>query len=319
MIWVAWRRHRTLLLTLAGLLLVLGGGALVLRGLISGDSARLLECNAWPDRKPGCSAVSAQFHGAWGRWPEYAEWIILAFPVLAGLFIGGPLFARDAEQGTDVLVFTQSVTRSHWILSVLAVTLVPTLLVMFGLQWSAGSLLSTASDLTMGVDPWTKIDYHPGNLLFLGYTVFAVGLGAFAGAFLRNSLGGMAVVLAGYFPVWLGLGTAQPAVGAEQRLTYGLEPSARPGDVSAVATGNSGFLNTFDRQVDIGQLDAVVQRCMGKDATIDCLRDQGIVSRFIDVRLVADDAYLHLRPALALTIVGLLLLFGAYRALHRRP
>ena len=49
-----------------------------------------------------------------------SRWISLV-PLLTGMFWGGPLIAREVEQGTHRLAWTQSVSRSRWLVTKLGI------------------------------------------------------------------------------------------------------------------------------------------------------------------------------------------------------
>ncbi len=109
MIWVAWRQFRTPALVTFGLLaafavLVLVTG-LHLRDVYS--SLGGAHCAARSD----CTALS-------GHEKELAALLgpaLLAIPALLGMFWGAPLLARELENGTYRLAWTQSVTRRRWL------------------------------------------------------------------------------------------------------------------------------------------------------------------------------------------------------------
>src|SRR5262249_59666397 len=72
-------------------------------------------------------AGAVLFHAATGSFqngtPGDAQWLFLALivvPGLAGMFIGAPLLARDIEQGTHRLLWTQGVPRRRWLATKLA-------------------------------------------------------------------------------------------------------------------------------------------------------------------------------------------------------
>jgi hypothetical protein len=116
-------------------------------------------------------------------------------PLLFGLFWGAPLVAKEFEQGTQDLVWTQGVTRRRWMTSNVAYVLAAaaawggamSLLVTW---WRGpedalhGGRFGVAFDIT-GITP-------------IAYAVFAVALGIAAGTMLRHVLPAMATTLAGF-------------------------------------------------------------------------------------------------------------------------
>ncbi|RJQ68857.1 hypothetical protein D5S17_31540 [Pseudonocardiaceae bacterium YIM PH 21723] len=115
------------------------------------------------------------------------------------------------------------------------------------------------------------------------------------------------------------MGTAKPVSGAETRRLYPLESFVRPSDITSVAIGNSGYAGPTGRDLYPEEIQEAARRCAGKGDAFACLRDEGVAHRFVDVVVIPDDAYLHLRGFLVLSIFGVLFLLGALWAVHRRP
>jgi hypothetical protein len=125
------------------------------------------------------------------------EWAILALPGLAGIFIGAPLLAREFEQGTARLIWTQGITRRRWLMTKLAVILGVSA-VMAGLLGLAGSLV-TGAPVGMFISPWTAFDFQWPVLV--GYAIFAISFGAAAGGVIRRSVPAMAVTLVAFLAI----------------------------------------------------------------------------------------------------------------------
>jgi hypothetical protein len=113
-------------------------------------------------------------------------------PALIGIFWGGPLIARELETGTYRLAWTQSVTRSRWILTKLAIV--------------GGTTVAVAGLLTLTITWWYRaLDSIDGSNMYgvfdardiapIGYTFFAFMLGALLGAVIRRTLPAMAATL----------------------------------------------------------------------------------------------------------------------------
>ncbi len=59
---------------------------------------------------------TAYYHQQVSAW-EQADiigWLLLALPILFGVILGAPLFAGEFERKTVILAFTQSVSRTRW-------------------------------------------------------------------------------------------------------------------------------------------------------------------------------------------------------------
>jgi hypothetical protein len=115
---------------------------------------------------------------------------IMVLPGLLGLFWGVPLVAKELEDGTNVLAWTQSVTRRRWISTNIGWALLAS--AIFGAAVSA--LVSwwrvPANALNRG---WPTFDIQ--GLVPVAYCVFAVALGIAVGVLLKRVLPALATTL----------------------------------------------------------------------------------------------------------------------------
>jgi len=113
-----------------------------------------------------------------------------ALPLLLALFWGTPLVAKEFEDGTQDLVWTQSVTRRKWMGT--------------NIMWALLAAVALGGATSAFVSWWRG----PENALFgrfsqfdiqgivpIAYCVFAVALGIAAGAWLKRLLPALAVTL----------------------------------------------------------------------------------------------------------------------------
>src|ERR1700677_4999172 len=101
---------RTQVLVVFGVLVALGI-ALALTGphLVHEFDTIIKPCEA----KPNCGGV-ANFSNS-DRFLQSVSLLLLIAPALAGMFWGAPLVAREYENGTYRLVWTQSSSRARWL------------------------------------------------------------------------------------------------------------------------------------------------------------------------------------------------------------
>jgi hypothetical protein len=125
--------------------------------------------------------------------------LVLVAPALIGMFWGAPLVAREFEDGTFRLAWTQSVTRTRWMAVKLAVV---------GLaSMGAAGLLSLV--VTWWSSPLDRADlnqfatFDQRGIAPIGYAAFAFTLGVLAGALIRRTLPAMFVTLAVFVTVRL--------------------------------------------------------------------------------------------------------------------
>ncbi|KAA2264624.1 transporter [Solihabitans fulvus] len=230
MIWLTWRQHRKQALftaiglaVLAALIIPTG---LAMRGTF--DRLGLTDCVAklgtaqlsqTPIGAGTCDAAFREFNGQYRVFGMIGV-LFLFLPLVVGLFWGAPLVAREIEQGTHRLVWTQGISRRHWALvkfgMVGAATLVASALYGFGVSWWM-TPLSQAGQLTR----FDVFYFDMQGLAPIGYTLFAVALGVFAGTVWPKVLPAMAATLAGFVGVRVALTTlARPNYLPAETLTY---------------------------------------------------------------------------------------------------
>lgn len=119
---------------------------------------------------------------------------MLALPVLLGLFWGAPLLAREYEEGTNKLVWTQSVSRRKW----LTVKLAGMLLVaaMFAGAFTALATWWSQTTNTLHLDRFNSVEFASQGITPVAYTIFAVALGAAFGAWFKRTLVALGATLA---------------------------------------------------------------------------------------------------------------------------
>ncbi|WP_370965079.1 ABC transporter permease [Amycolatopsis sp. cg9] len=206
MLWLTWRRHRKpalFTLVVFGLLAaVVVPTGLAMREKFDGYG--LGACRAalgtasmvtQTEAVARCESLSHQFQREFGNL-QFVAVLFVVLPALVGVFFGAPLVAREVEQGTHRLVWTQGVSRLRWALTT------------FGLTGAITAVL--AAGYALGVSWWFEplVTASTGRLAFLAfdvqgivpvvYTLFALALGIFAGTYWRRVVPAMALALAGY-------------------------------------------------------------------------------------------------------------------------
>jgi hypothetical protein len=197
MIWFTWRQFRAqtwitvAALAAAGVLLVITS-----RNIADAyDAANLAGCGS------DCANAIDTFlrevrAGASGTIFNIATAMIYAVPALIGIFWGAPLIARELEAGTHRLAWNQSVTRTRWLATKLAIV--------------GGAAAVTAGLLSLVVatsshwiddatgDRITPLFYGARGIVPIGYAIFAFTLGVTLGMLIRRTVPAMAATLAIY-------------------------------------------------------------------------------------------------------------------------
>ena len=113
MTWLTWRQHRAevfaLTVTVAVISVLLGVVALPVHALFpDGAAACLSSTTDACDR--ALTALYERMDGA----RAFTE-LLVAVPLVIGVFLGAPLLARELESGTWQLAWTQGVPRMRWL------------------------------------------------------------------------------------------------------------------------------------------------------------------------------------------------------------
>jgi hypothetical protein len=171
--------------------------------------------------------------------------VILA-PALIGIFWGAPLIGRELETGTFRLAWTQTITRTRWLASKLAVPGLAAVAAAEGLSlmygwWAApisqAARLTGNSDFPLGMGPFSLLAFDAHGVAPLGYAAFAFALGVTAGMVFRRALPAMAVTLAVFAAVQVAVPLA-------------IRPYLFPTDHATIALGGG-----YSGQMGVGQGD----------------------------------------------------------------
>ncbi|MEC3976313.1 ABC transporter permease [Amycolatopsis sp. H20-H5] len=206
MLWLTWRQHRVQLLLTAGLLLALATG-LYLNALGALDAANGQFSTLCRLGAIGCRQVDEGLQ-AWydASYPYLASLPVLS--VLLGVFWGAPLLSREFERGTYRLAWTQSVSRSSWLLGKLGPL----------------ALAAAVSGLAFGlmIDAWLRV--FPGisgtfketqffsvvGVASVAWWLFAFVLGAAVGVMLKKVIPAIAVTALVFFTMYAALFMLRP-------------------------------------------------------------------------------------------------------------
>jgi len=103
---------------------------------------------------PPGSARAASLTGLFGltNLSIYLTIIVLFLPLLTGVFLGAPLLAREHEQRTLLLAWSQDITPQRWLWTKFALlgVLFIDLLVTYQVHWAIAVLLMVAGGMILG-------------------------------------------------------------------------------------------------------------------------------------------------------------------------
>jgi ABC-type transport system involved in multi-copper enzyme maturation permease subunit len=187
--WFAWRQFRTQAIVATSVLVVLAVafGVTGLHLYHVYDTA-VKHCSSHGD----CGSVISAFENSNLFLQHFIQAGGVLIAALIGAFWGAPLVAREFESGTFRLAWTQSVSRTRWLLSKLAVV--------------ALAAVVTEGLFTAMATWWAKPYDHLNNLPYsvfdtrdivpVGYALFAVILGVVIGLLVRRTVPAMALTFA---------------------------------------------------------------------------------------------------------------------------
>ena len=192
MAWVTWQQHRAQLLAGVGLLVALALAALSTHiPLWAAYRRDAVPGCLPPSARAGCDLIVTGFQQEFGAWATAVRGLGV-LPALAGLFIGAPLLAREFEQGTYRVAWTQGITRRRWLLSKSALLALATV-VGAGLASLLVMWWREPFDALQGrMDP-SAFDIE--GLVVPAYAVFALAVGVLAGLLLRRTVAAMTATL----------------------------------------------------------------------------------------------------------------------------
>ncbi|GAB2591254.1 ABC transporter permease [Streptomyces capparidis] len=196
-VWLVWRRHRLALGAFALLTLLAVGFMLVARARATAwfDGHGLAACleGACEERRYADYSSFLDTHR--GLLMDTGQWL-RAVPVLIGVFLGAPLFAREFEQGTHRLVWTQSAGRLRWFAAKLALPAAVTaacatvLSAAYTWWWSRERYRMNLHEW------WHTVPYSAVGPVPVAMALLGLLLGATAGLLLRRTVPAMALTLA---------------------------------------------------------------------------------------------------------------------------
>ena len=191
--WFVWRQHRNQF-AIFGLILL----AFTVLTVLTGNhfwheyQHTLATCRQNP-ANPSCSDISGSLGQSYGVLVKVVFLTGISVPLLLGLFVGSPLFSKEYEEGTNKLVWTQTVSRRKWLTTKLIWIL--SFAALYGL---AISLLASWWARTTNALDHSRFDtgqFDAGGIVPFAYSVFFTAVGFTVSAWFRKSIVALAVTL----------------------------------------------------------------------------------------------------------------------------
>ncbi|MGH9293124.1 MAG: hypothetical protein ACRD0B_07020 [Acidimicrobiales bacterium] len=182
MIWATWRMERSVYVAATAVLAAVGVWLAVtgLRQEAAFASFNALHC-AQPGSSALCMAAATRYYGA-STFSGAGVAIGALVPGLLGLVIGVPIVAGEIGWRTNRLAWTQSISRTRWLLVKLAFGAATTVALMAALapvlQWWSGAVQRG--------DRIVPPNFDVSGIVPIAYALFAFVLGALLGALVRR-------------------------------------------------------------------------------------------------------------------------------------
>ncbi|MER5614682.1 ABC transporter permease [Streptomyces sp. NPDC002215] len=232
--------------------------------------------------------------------------VMVLLGLLVGVFVAGPLIARELESGTFRLAWAQSASPAQWLAARLAVpaalAVTGTTVLALAYGWGRSYLLQNPNTYGLG---WYESGVYPAlGPAGVAFALLAVAVGALCAVLVRRTVLAMGVTVVLLGTIALGLGRGRHA----------LWPTLR-----AVGNWPDGAW-----YVDPGMLTASGEAIYRKDClaaaegATACMRDRGGVTEFADYHPASHFWPLQLVETGILLALAALAVAVAFRVLRRR-
>ncbi|MGI5529677.1 hypothetical protein ACQEVX_20515 [Streptomyces syringium] len=198
MTWLVWRQHRTTAWIALGLLVVLVGALVWLRfagHAYLDDHGLRAGCEGDDTCGEADWQALAFFRARYGEILYEIGWLTQYLPWVAGLFVAGPMVARELESGTYKLAWSQSASPLRWLAAKLATPAVAAL--------AGFSLLSAVYTWTWQSFPADVLMVQQWQYAFdmigpvpVAHALLAIALGTLVGLLVRRTIVAMGVTVA---------------------------------------------------------------------------------------------------------------------------
>jgi hypothetical protein len=278
MIALTWRQHRVQLLTAAALITALSG-YLLFTGHQMASYRASIGLNTCVSSHGHCDLLARAFLDRFSSSSQVFSLLDLV-PLLAGLFWGAPLIARETERGTHRLAWTQSVSRRRWLTVKLAAFTGAAILAAATVSLLLAWWLRPFNQLIAvgaggNVNRMSPRVFDLSGTVPAGGALFAFALGTAAGALIRRTVPAMAVTLGGYLALWLPLESLRYHL-ITPLTAHGPFGSTSPVPLSAYVIANS-YASASGHPIDFSVMAKACETSVGGNTGIrlSCLAAKG--------------------------------------------
>ncbi|MFJ8854194.1 ABC transporter permease subunit [Streptomyces sp. NPDC102437] len=262
---------------------------------------------------PGCVDTVDEYLGRQPWLQDAVNWsrvLMTVLPAFVGIFVAGPVIARELESGTYKVAWSQSVTPARWFAAKLAVPAMVTLASVSVLS-AVCAWARNRADALGEPRVWHERDvYGSIGTVPVGYALCMLALGALTGLLLRRTVTAMIVTVAGYGALVIALNKVRSHLWPVLTDTFAPGSKYRFPD-GAFDTGQGWLTGTGERLPP----DACLYWNSGFEQ---CLADKGITHRYIDYHPASHFWPLQLVETGILLALAALAVAIAFRVLRRR-
>jgi len=317
LVWLTWRQHRSAIIASLTLTAVACGYMLYVAARITAINQTCGNAQC-PSDAPQAAALDGTF-GLVSLW-TYLTYGVTFLPLLIGVFLGTPLLAREHEQRTLLLAWSQDITPQRWLWTKLA--LFGALTVAVGAAVSAcADHLANVATIATGGSLFYGIAFLVTGAVPLVESVVWLAVGVALGAAYRRVLPAIFTALMGYIAVYLVIPAVYPTFTTPLTTMVPAGISTSSDSPSLVArlganilvTGQSGPATYYDASghaVSHATIQTLCPSGNGLSTTVQCLAQHHFTtlvhyqpgSRIPEFHLILISGYLGL-GAIAVAVV----------------
>jgi hypothetical protein len=259
MIWATWRMHRSIFLASIGVSAAFAIW-LTVTGLIDEHAWTIFTSHHCSLNFPGSSPVCSSSYSGRGLFSSINSALCNALPVVLGLVLGVPIVAGEIQQNTNRLAWSQTITRTRWVITKIGVGA----LVTAGIMGALAPLIWWWTNVTERNARILPLNFDISGFVEVAYALFAFMLGVALGAVIRR----IGWAFAAGIPIFVAV-----RLGERAYIRPGLLPPTSVGVSAYNPSGandwvlNSGFLPLGDSAPPPGQTwasnDQTMARCQG--------------------------------------------------------
>lgn len=181
MIWATWRMHRSIFLASIGVSAAFAIW-LTVTGLIDEHAWTIFTSHHCSLNYPGSSALCSSAYAGRGLFSSINSALCNALPAVLGLVLGVPIVAGEIQQNTNRLAWSQTITRTRWVMTKIGVGA----LVTAGIMGALAPLMWWWTNVTERNDRILPLNFDISGFVDVAYALFAFMLGVALGAVIRR-------------------------------------------------------------------------------------------------------------------------------------